>query len=137
MHEQFDPTRPIYLQIMEAVKKQTLRGELAPGEPLKSVREMSKRMGVNPNTMARAYMELEREGFITTRRGTGSFITEDKEHIERERRTFVARIAGNFLDELEALGLGPAQIDSLLDRLRARAVASQMNSGQDVEVTHD
>ena len=82
----FDPTRPIYLQIIEAVKKRTAQGVYQAGGPLPSVREMAKEMGVNPNTMSRAYMELEREGFITTRRGEGSSITESAKRIDSERR---------------------------------------------------
>ena len=60
----FDPTRPIYHQIIETVKYRA-------GAKLPSVREMAREMGANPNTMARAYMELEREGFVTTHRGEG------------------------------------------------------------------
>ncbi len=61
---QLDPTRPIYLQLMEEIKRRTVRGEYAPGSQLPSVRDMAKEMEVNPNTIARVYRELEREGFI-------------------------------------------------------------------------
>ena len=88
----FDPTRPIYLQIIEAVKKRAVQGVYRAGDSLPSVREMATEMGVNPNTMSRAYMELEREGFITTRRGQGSSITKSAKRIDNERRA-LARAA--------------------------------------------
>ena len=72
-----DPSRPIYIQIMEEIKKRAVRGQYKPGTQLPSVRELAKEMEVNPNTIARVYMELDREGFIFTRRGHGSFITEE------------------------------------------------------------
>lgn len=129
MNETFDPTRPIFLQIMEAIKKRTLKRVLGPGDPLPSVREMAKRMGVNPNTMARAYMELERERFITTKRGTGSFITGDVNRIDRERRNYVTRIGDAFLADLAEMGLDDEEIDGLLERLKSQAVAAVGNQG--------
>ena len=83
---EFDPNAPIYLQIIGEIKKRSVRGVYSPGSKLPSVRDMAKAMGVNPNTMARAYAELEREGFVFTRRGQGSFVTEDGKKIEAEKR---------------------------------------------------
>ena len=110
----FDPTRPIYLQIIEAVKKRTAQGIYQAGGPLPSVREMAKEMGVNPNTMSRAYMELEREGFITTRRGEGSSITESAKRIDGERRTLAEAARDRFVAEIRDLALSREQIDDLL-----------------------
>ena len=69
MSFEFDPNRPIYLQIVAEVKKRAVRGQYRLGDQLPSVREMARVMSVNPNTMARAYMELERDGFTYSRRG--------------------------------------------------------------------
>lgn len=114
MSTEFDPTRPIYLQIMEGIKKGAVRGEYRPGVQLPSVREMAGRLRVNPNTLARAYNELEREGFITTRRGEGSFVTEDTGRIEQERRQLAEVARDRFAEEVRALDLNAGQVASLL-----------------------
>ena len=65
---------PIYLQIMEQVKRSVALGVLAPGEQLPTVKQLAADLVVNPNTVARAYRELERDGVIDTMAGRGSFI---------------------------------------------------------------
>jgi len=69
---------------------------------------------VNPNTLARAYGELERDGFITTRRGEGSFVTEDTGRIEAERRALAEAARDRFADEMRALDMDAEQVVSLL-----------------------
>jgi GntR family transcriptional regulator len=120
----FDPTRPIYLQIMESVKKKSVRGEHAPGAQLPSVRDMAATMGVNPNTMARAYQELEREGFVETRRGEGSFVTMDADRIDAERQRLAESARTQFSDEIRDLGLTTAQMRSLLAQIDKEATSS-------------
>ena len=117
----FDPTRPIYLQITEAVKMRTAQGVYRAGERLPSVRDMAAEMGVNPNTMSRAYMELEREGFITTRRGEGSSITESRERIDSERRTLARKARDRFVSEVRGLALSRAQIEDLVGGILTEA----------------
>lgn len=111
---EFDPHRPIYLQIIEEVKKRAVRGQYPPGCQLPSVREMAKAMEVNPNTMSRAYMELEREGFIATRRGQGSFVTEESRRVEDERERLAATARDRFVAEIRELGLDAGQVRTLL-----------------------
>lgn len=72
-----DSTVPIFEQIIGQVVAVVASGGLGPGEFLPSVREMAGRLLVNPNTVARAYGELEREGLLESRRGTGMIITAD------------------------------------------------------------
>jgi len=114
MSVEFDPTRPIYLQIIEVIKKGAAQGLYPCGEKLPSVREMAKEMRVNPNTMSRAYMELERDGFIMTRRGEGSFITEDPGRIAREKHTLARLARDRFVAEIQSLALKPGQVEELL-----------------------
>lgn len=123
MSQEFDPTRPIYLQIMEAVKKSAARGEYPSGGKLPSVREMAKLLQVNSNTMSRAYMELEREGFIITRRGEGSFISENPDRIEDEQKALAKAALQQFVAEIRSLDLGPDQIGELLQKI-SQEVAS-------------
>ena len=111
---EFDPTRPIYLQIVEAVKMRTAQGVYRAGGRLPSVREMAAEMGVNPNTLSRAYMELEREGFITTRRGEGSSITRSADRIDSERSALARAARDRFVSEVRGLALTREQIEDLL-----------------------
>ncbi|WZL73436.1 GntR family transcriptional regulator [Clostridiaceae bacterium 35-E11] len=70
---------PIYQQIVESVKENILKGMIEPGERMPSVREMAKMMTLNPNTVQKAYQELERQKVIVSIRGRGTFISEDYE----------------------------------------------------------
>ncbi len=110
----FDETRPIYIQIMENIKSKIARGELKPGSKLPSVRELSGDMGVNPNTIARAYSELEREGVIVTRRGQGTYVTDDPQKVLKIRDEMAASALSTFLESLRALGLSREEILSLI-----------------------
>jgi GntR family transcriptional regulator len=67
---------PIYQQLVAGVKSAVARGILLPGEKLPSVRELAGRIAINPNTIAKAYQELEREGIIETLRGRGTFVAD-------------------------------------------------------------
>ena len=113
----FDQTKPIYIQIMKEIKKRTLRGQYKSGTQLPSIREMAKEVAVNPNTIARVYMELEREGFIITRRGHGSFITGESEKIEQERRKLADEATNSFLKEIIDIELTDEQHRKLLDKI--------------------
>ncbi|CBH21732.1 transcriptional regulator, GntR family [Acetoanaerobium sticklandii] len=68
---------PIYEQIIDSIKELVVKGVLIPGERLPSVRDMAKEMTLNPNTVQKAYQELERQGIISTLRGKGTFISDD------------------------------------------------------------
>ncbi len=77
----FDNKKPIYLQIMEKIKLQIVSHTLEANQQLPTVRELASEAGVNPNTIQRALSDLEREGFVYSKRTTGRFVTEDKELI--------------------------------------------------------
>ena len=114
----FDPTRPIYLQIMEEIKRRAVRGEIPPGGQVPSVRDLARQLGVNPNTVARAYLELEREGFVFTKRGQGTYITEDMARIDREREALAQASASRFIKEISSLGLSNEQITELIEKIK-------------------
>ena len=65
---------PVYAQLSERILGAIARGDLSPGEQLPSVRDVAARLGINPNTVNRAYAELERVGTVETRRGRGTFV---------------------------------------------------------------
>ena len=114
-----DPRQPIYLQIMQELKKRTVRGQYPPGGQLPSVRELAGEIGVNPNTIARVYLELEREGFIFTRRGQGSYVTSDIARIDRERELLAEEARERFLGEITGLSLTEEHLKTLMDEIRS------------------
>lgn len=116
MKKKFDETRPIYLQIMEEIKKAIVRGELKLGEKMVAVRELANRIGVNPNTAQRAYMELEREAILVPKRGQGTFITENNDRLEQEKTSFAHQIITQFLEELKNLGLTKKEVKNLIEK---------------------
>ena len=69
---------PIFRQISRQVKMQVAAGELGAGAPLPSIRELAVRLSVNPNTVGKAFRELEREGVIVMKRGIGAFVAENR-----------------------------------------------------------
>ncbi len=73
----FTSSTPIYTQIIDGIKEGILKGVFEPGEKLPSVREMAKLMTLNPNTVQKAYKELEREKVVVTVRGRGTFLSKD------------------------------------------------------------
>lgn len=114
---EFDPNQPIYLQIIAEIKKRSVRGVYVPGGKLPSVRDMAREMGVNPNTMARAYAELDREGFVFTRRGQGSFVTEKQKTIDAERQKLARKAVARFIAEVGELALSKSQLATLLQKI--------------------
>jgi GntR family transcriptional regulator len=107
---------PLYLQIAKGVKHSIAIGSLKPGEQLPSVREIAVRITVNPNTVAKAYRELEAQGIVETRRGTGTFVT-DKiiDLAASERRKLVGELMDRTLGEAKHLQLGKKEVMRLFD----------------------
>ncbi|SDO29062.1 GntR family transcriptional regulator [Alkalicoccus daliensis] len=87
MYFHIDPKSsiPLYEQIVNQVKDLTIRGLLHPGEKLPSVRELSSKMVINPNTVSKAYQELERMGLLVTVQGKGTFIADKTENTVTQR----------------------------------------------------
>ncbi len=104
MKIEFDESKPIYLQIADAIKKAIARGDFSMGEKVPSVRELALEIKVNPNTVQHAYQELIREGVLFTKRGQGNFVTEDPKKIRDLKMELVNRIVENFVKEMEELG---------------------------------
>ena len=80
-----DP-RPIYEQIQSELRRLMLTGALPPGSRLPSVRSMATELSINPNTIQRAYAELERQGYIYSVKGRGSFVADNRQIRERKRQ---------------------------------------------------
>jgi GntR family transcriptional regulator len=112
---EFDGHAPIYLQIIGNFSRALVRGDVKPGERIPSIRDMAVALKVNPNTVARAYQEMERERTIYSQRGTGYFIMNEEGIVERVRDATVREAVGRFLGEMRALGYGDGAIRARLD----------------------
>jgi GntR family transcriptional regulator len=88
---------------------------MLPGEKLPGGRDLAVQFSINPNTAARVYQELERDGLVETRRGMGTYITGDTERIARLRTQMAADAAGRYLRDLRLLGLSRADAIRLLN----------------------
>lgn len=101
--------RPIYVQIMDEVRRGRVLGTLRAGDALPSVRQLAAELGVNPNTVQQAYRELEREGLVRVRRGQGTFVS-DVELNGAERRLLVRGVAKRALLDAHRNGAGPVEL---------------------------
>ncbi len=102
---EYDPNIPIWLQVMTAIKKEIVTGRRPPGEKLPGGREMALAYTINPNTAARVYQELEKEGLCETRRGLGTFVTTDEGRITALRADMARQTVNRFLRDMETLGI--------------------------------
>ena len=101
----FDNERPIYIQLVERLRKEIVSGKLKAGERLPSVRELALSTRVNPNTMQKALVELENEGLVYTERTNGKFVTNNKELIERIKKELAEEKINNFLNDMKNIGI--------------------------------
>ena len=106
----FDDRLPIYRQIILFFNQAFVRGDIVPGQRIPSIREMSGYLKVNTNTMQRVYQEMERDGLISSTRGTGCFFTENEALIKKTRQTLALDSLDRFVKEMRALGCRDREI---------------------------
>ncbi len=94
---QFDLGQPVYMQIMDQVKSAAASGALQPGDSLPGIRPLAEQLRVNRNTVAKAYLELEREGVVETRPGKGCFLRNGQSPFRKAART------GMLLPQIDAV----------------------------------
>lgn len=111
-----DSDRPIFLQIVERIQMDIIAGRYAPGDKLPSVRELAAEAAVNPNTMQKAFQELERTGLVHSQRTSGRFITEDTTMIEDLKTSFANEKIHEFLTLMRQLGFENEQILDMINR---------------------
>lgn len=109
-----DLSQPIYEQILQQMSSAIVRGEIALGDKIPSVRELAQALKVTPNTVMHAYQEMDREGLTETRRGQGTFITTSKERVEQFRIQLVQQVVNEFLLKMKSLGYSRADIEHYL-----------------------
>ena len=114
-----DDGLPIYLQIVNQVKYLIASGRLAAGEEIPAIRVLAQQLLVNPNTIARAYLELEREGVVAKRHGAGTFISETASPLaRRERVKILQERIDSLLVEARHLNVSFDELTSLLKQRR-------------------
>lgn len=107
--------RPLYVQIMDEVRRGLVRGTLSPGDTLPSVRELASELQVNPRTVSQAYAELEGEGVVRVRPGKGTFVAPDIRPEVDERPRLARKVARRALADASRSGL---VLDELIGALR-------------------
>jgi len=110
----FDNNKPIYVQIMEKIKLQIISHKLEPNQQLPTVRELASEAGVNPNTIQRALADLEREGFVYTKRTSGRFVTEDLDLILQSRKQLSEEQLQQFVTGMVEFGYEKKELPTVL-----------------------
>ena len=104
---------PIYIQIVNQVKHLVAAGRLQPGEEIPPIRVLAQQLVVNPNTVARAYLELERAGVVTKRHGSGTYVSETRSSLSRREKFKV------LTQRADALLVEAGHLDIELDEVMA------------------
>jgi GntR family transcriptional regulator len=123
--------RPIYGQIADRVKFAVAGGVLRPGDLVPSVREMSKQLVVNPNTVARAYRDLQTEGLLESVRGMGMQVADGAvERCRSARREMVRQRLRQAIEEARQSKMDPAEIEAILREEWARGTSQANGDGR-------
>ncbi len=126
---------PLYFQVVRHVKHLIATGRLGPGDELPTVRALAQQLVINPNTVVRAYRELEAAGLIFTRRGSGTYVAEKPvPYSDEERRRILAERLDGALVESRNLGFG---LDEVVALLRERDRALRTQGKKQGEESHD
>ena len=110
-----DLSKPLYEQVLQQIRGSIARGGIALGDKIPSVRELAQTLKINPNTVMRAYQELERDGLTETRRGQGTFITTNGEVVENIRHTLAQEATKEFLEKMHSIGFTRSDIQRFLE----------------------
>ena len=106
--------RPIYERVAEKLEELMLLGVLGENEPLPSVRSLAMELSINPNTIQRAYAELERQGYIYTVKGKGSFVAENSVMKEKRKKDLLIQVS-EVIDEAIRLGISGEEIKNMVE----------------------
>ncbi len=120
--------RPLYVQIMDGIRRGLVRGTLRPEDALPSVRDLASDLRVNPRTVSQAYAELERDGVVQVRHGKGTFVAPEVRPDRRERPRLAKQVARRALADASRHGL---VLEELLEALRE--IGERESPGDDTE----
>lgn len=111
---------PLYEQIKEKIKALIIRGALRPDEKVPSVRELAQSLTINPNTIHKAYKELELEGYIYSVRAKGSFVTPINRKINQARKDDLLQELDRLVSELAYMNIPKEQLISVIEEIYGR-----------------
>lgn len=111
---EYNTGAPIYLQVINELKKKMVKGELRPGEKMPSSRDLAVEYKVNQNTAARIYREMEIQGYCFTRRGIGTFVSEEENMFQDLKKEMASELLKNFMHEMSGLGY---KKDDIIDQI--------------------
>ena len=111
----YSERRPIYEQVAEKIAELIIRGVLPPESQLPSVRSLAMDLSINPNTIQRAYQELERKGYTYSVPGKGSFVSQRTEYLEAQRENILEEQRG-LAERAMRLGMDPRLLKNVIDR---------------------
>ena len=107
---QYNSRMPIYIQVIDDLKKRIIKGEIKPGDKLPSTRELAVEYEVNPNTVARIYSEMELMDLCYVERGIGTFINKSPKLLEKLRSEVIDTLIDEFISEMNGLGFSHHEI---------------------------
>lgn len=109
---EFDNNKPIYLQIVDGISEKILSGDLNAEDRLLSVREYGAQIGVNPNTVVRAYEKLTNDGIIYMKRGLGYYVSAAAKDVilEKERKEFIKNELPKLIKRMNLLNIDPKEV---------------------------
>lgn len=124
---EYNPALPIYLQAANSIKRDIVTGKLPPGAKLPSVRDLAVEYTINPNTVSRVYKELESEGVCFTRRGMGTFVTEDPGKVDQMKEEMAGTLIRDFLEGMEQLGFSRSEAITLLEKPKIKILSDNLH----------
>ena len=113
---EFDNNIPIYLQVINDIKRDMVNGVIALGEKLPSGRDLAFKYKINPNTANRIYKEMEAENVCFTKRGLGTYVTEDVDKLKKIREEMAGTLLDNFIEGMKQLGFTKEELIQLLEQ---------------------
>ena len=117
---EFNASQPIYKQIIDDFKKKLIRGELEEGDKIPSQREYAEEVRVNPNTVQRAYREMESMNMVETLRGQGTYISISADRLEEIKMEMAVNLVDYYISEMESLGYSPKDMFKILKQEQSR-----------------
>jgi GntR family transcriptional regulator len=123
---------PIYEQIKKEIKNRISQGIFKANEPLPSMRELATQLLINPNTVARAYRELEQEGFIYTRKGKGCYVSDNSSSLVKDDNlNLLTQLIDKTIEEAKKLNINPEEIKRLFEKRLEQAWGSEEERGKE------
>lgn len=113
---QFNKRDPIYLQLIDYFREKLVSNQLKPGEELSSRREIARKFNINPNTVQRAFSEMEEMSWIYTEPHRPSRVTQDVELIQKIKKDFVRRAVEEFVSSIRTIDISYDEITELVEK---------------------